>query len=218
MKDGQKVLQCLYCGNSTLMDLVGQHKYDWDEGDGYYGYFLYQMFACPVCGRVTFHQRYWDVAQSHYCGNGKEETNIDEEILYPINKFQTTLLPKDVKEAYEAALKTRNIDSAVCLIALRRTLEIICKEKNAAGRDLWHKIEDLSTRGVLPKELKHASNITKKYGNMGAHDAAIKVSASELNQIIEFVQYILDYLYVLPSKLNEIQTKMEKALPENEEG
>ena len=50
----QKVLQCFYCGNSTLMNLVGEHKYNWDEGQGYYGYFNYQMFSCPVCGKVTF--------------------------------------------------------------------------------------------------------------------------------------------------------------------
>jgi hypothetical protein len=53
---------------------------------------------------------------------------------------------------------------------------------------------------------------------MGAHDADIKVTTSELNQIIEFVQYILDYLYVLPAKLNGIQTKIEKSLPKNRGG
>jgi hypothetical protein len=122
--NNQKVLKCYYCGNSTLMDLVGEHKYNWDENDGYYGYFNYQMYACPVCRKVTFFKQYWDSAQSYYNG-GEYENFIDEEILYPINTFQGDYLPHKVKETYEAALKTKNIDSAVCLMALRRTLEII---------------------------------------------------------------------------------------------
>lgn len=121
----QKVLQCFYCGNSTLMDLVGEHKYNWDEGEGYYGYFIYQMFSCPICGKVTFFQQYWDCNMFL----DDERTFIYEEILYPINKFSEKNIPAKVKDAYEAALKTRNIDSAICLISLRRTLEIICNEK-----------------------------------------------------------------------------------------
>ncbi len=210
MEKNQKVLQCYYCGNSTLMNLVGEHKYQWDEGYGYYGYFNYQMYACPICGRVTFFQQYWDIAQSYNLNDDTAEEIIDEEILYPINTFQVDYLPPKVKEAYEAALKTKNIDSAVCVMALRRTLEIICKEKGAEGHNLWHNIEFLSKKGILPAELKHASTITKTYGNMGAHDADILINSIELEQIIEFVKYILEYLYILPSKLSAIQEQLEK--------
>lgn len=218
MEKRQKVLQCYYCGNSTLMDLVGEHKYKWDEDDGYYGYFNYQMYACPVCGKVTFFQQYWDSAQSYYYSDGKVEDIIDEEILYPINTFQGDYLPQKVKEAYEAALKTRNLDSAVCAMSLRRTLEIICKEKGAEGHTLWHKIEDLSNKGILPIELKHASTITKTYGNMGAHDADVSIHNFELERIIEFVKYLIDYLYILPSKLSAIQEQLEKKKPKKSEG
>jgi len=62
----------------------------------------------------------------------------------------------------------------------------------------------LIKKGVLPPELKNASVITKTYGNMGAHDTNITISMQDLNQIIEFVQYILEYLYILPSKINKI--------------
>lgn len=212
MADNQKVLQCYFCGNSTLMNMVGEHRHYWDEGGGYYGHFNYRMYSCPVCGKVTLFQQYWDVAQRGYC-NGEEEDYTQDEILYPTNTFQGEYLPEAVQAAYEAALKTKNIDFAVCLIALRRTLEIICKEKGAEGRDLWKKIEDLSKKGVLPPELKHASTITKAYGNMGAHDTDISIRKYELEQIIDFVRYILDYLYILPAKLNAIQEQMEKRKP-----
>lgn len=217
MADNQRVLQCYYCGNSTLMNLVGAHKNCWAEDDGsYYGYYNYQMFECPVCGKVTFCREYWDCTQYYCKEDGKFEDIIDKEIIYPINSFQGKYLPREVKEAYEAALKTKNIDSAVCLIALRRTLEVICKEKDAQGKSLWHKIEYLANKGILPVELKHASNITKTYGNIGAHDSDVSIHGYEIEQIIEFVKYIIDYLYVLPAKLSSIQEQLEKRKQKNE--
>ncbi|MGV8906620.1 MAG: DUF4145 domain-containing protein [Acetobacterium sp.] len=150
-----------------------------------------------------------------YC-NGEIEDYTEDEILYPTNTFQGEHLPEQIRTAYEAVLKTKNIDSAVCLIALRRTLEIACKEKGGEGRTLWHQIEDLSQKGVLPPELKHASTITKTYGNMGAHDAEVQIHIRELEQVIDFVKYILDYLYILPAKLNSIQEQMEKQKPQSD--
>jgi len=146
MENNQKVLQCYFCGNETLMNIVGEHKYNWDEGKGYYGYFNYQMYSCPVCGRVTLNEQYWDISFRGANENDKEVNFIEEEIVYPINTFKSDDLPTKIKRAYDSALKTKNIDSAICLIALRRTLEIICSEKGAQGRDLWHKIEDLSKK------------------------------------------------------------------------
>lgn len=208
MENDQKVIQCLSCGNRTLMNLVGEHKYNWDEGDGYHGFYNYQMFDCPICNKPTLLQQYWDVGYANIAYFGTEERCCDEEILYPQNSSDKSL-PVEVKQAFDAALKTKNIDKAVCLIALRRTLEIIVKEKNAEGRDLWHKIENLSNKGILPPALMHASRITKTYGNMGAHDPIVNLSYKELDQIIDFVQYILDYLYILPEKLAKIQAKLE---------
>ena len=43
---------------------------------------------------------------------------------------------------------------------------------------------------------------------MGAHDAEVLIHICELEQVIDFVKYILDYLYVLPAKLNFIQEQM----------
>ena len=45
---------------------------------------------------------------------------------------------------------------------------------------------------------------------MGAHDADILIRKRELEQIIDFVRYILEYLYILPAKLSSIQEQLEK--------
>ena len=204
----QKIIQCLYCGNKTVMNQVGEHIHNWDDGEGYYGYFNHSMYKCPICNNITFYQEYSDSAMRVLNNSGEIEQEIDEEILYPINKFSPKYLPNNIKDAYEAALKTKNIDVAVCLIALRRTLEIVCNDKDATGRSLAEKIEDLSRKGVLPKELKNASKITKSFGNLGAHGEEITISVRELEELIKFVEYILEYLYILPRKIEELEKKL----------
>ena len=79
------------------------------------------MFACPVCGKVTFLETYWDNAQRDYAGNEYS----DDEILYPVNSLKTKLLPNEIKNAFESALKVKNIDNDLCFIALRKTLELV---------------------------------------------------------------------------------------------
>ncbi|MDP4132829.1 MAG: DUF4145 domain-containing protein [Bacillota bacterium] len=216
MENKQKVLQCYSCGNETLMNLVGEHRSDWGCPEDLHETCNYQLYICPICGKPTLLETYWNECQQRYTYNGEIEDYEEHTILFPVSTIKTNNLPVEVKSAFESALKTKNIDTAVCLIALRRTLEIVCKEKGAVGHNLWKKIEDLSNKGILPPELKHASVITKTYGNMGAHDADISTTKQELEQVIEFVQYILDYLYILPAKINKIQEKMARA--KDEEG
>lgn len=203
----QKKIQCYHCGNKTLMNLISEQKVNWDEGEGYYGYYKYQIYNCPICNKPTVLQLYWDVSQVAEEPEGQLVDVIDEEVIFPTISFKDKYIPDQIKKAYESALKTRYIDSSVCLMALRRTLEIICKEKGAIGDNLWKKIEDLSNKGVLPPELKHASLITKKYGNIGAHEN-IDIASTELDRIIDFVKYIIEYLYILPGKIEEIQDKL----------
>lgn len=218
MSDNQKVIQCYHCGNETLMNLLNEHKEYSEEGFNYY--FIYKTYLCPVCKKITLYEIYWDEFLLDYDSSGKIVESPTEEILYPTTSIDFMGIPAQVASAYAAALKCRNIDTVICLIALRRILEFICHDKQAKGQNLWRKIEDLSSKGILPPELKHASIITKNYGNMGAHDSQINVSQTDINLIFEFVKYILDYLYVLPAKLKEMQEKMgrpQATVPDTEE-
>ncbi len=197
----QKLLQCYHCGNKTLMNNVGKHRVDWDEGDGYYGYFEYQMYECPVCHKITLVESYWDVAQIEFDAKRKAPVDfVTDTIIYPLNSFNEKALPKNIRNAYEAALKVMQIDENMCLIGLRRTLELICKDKNATGNNLNKKIESLATSGILPPSIKEACNKVRLYGNDGAHDCK-EITTNELNTINDFVKYILEYIYILPHKI-----------------
>ncbi len=203
MENYQKVLKCLYCGNETLMNMVGYHQFSKSDEQTYF-YRDSRMYSCPVCKRVTFTEQ---ECFSEDCGPWDEDYPY-ENILFPVNSFKGIHLPNKIKEAFEASLKVKNIDYSICLVALRRTLELVCKDKGARGQNLSQMINDLSQNNILPKTLIEVSTITRLFGNLGAHDNNVEISSHEIEQVADFVEYILDYLYILPAKIKSLQRRL----------
>lgn len=193
-----KVLNCRYCGNATLMQQVGEYKSQWDEGHGYYGYFWYFMMKCPVCNRVTLVQKYWSSAHED-----------DEKILYPTSIVNYTNVPESILDAFEAAIQTKGIDLAICVLALRRVLEMICKERGAQGDKLYEQIEDLISKKILPEMMRDILFVIRKFGNDAAHGDDVQFSLYEVEQLIEYVATIINYLYSLPARVKRMKKRYE---------
>jgi hypothetical protein len=211
----QKLLQCLFCGNKTLMNNIAEHQQNWfEEDNGFSETIVTNMYSCPVCKKITFLETYSNNAMRDWDGNECEE----EKIIYPINSFEGNYLPTNIKSAFESALKTKNINYTICLIAIRKTLEIICKTHGAAGKDLEKKIEDLSIKGIIPSTLKDASHLLRLFGNMAVHDEEYEAKYNEINAMIEFTEYILDYLYLIPAKIDKLQKQLDSKKNEVVEG
>lgn len=208
---GQKVVKCYHCGNETLMNKVGEHNlgsYEEEDNDFYFS-FSYKMFACPICHKVTLMETYGDETMVRPSSRGDLEGYTEDKILFPINSIESNAMPKKIKEAFESALKVRNIDNNICLMALRRTLELILVDKGSTKWGLKDKIEEIAKKGILPASLKEASSFTKKLGDSAAHGKEIEVDSSDVNSMIEFVEYIIDYLYILPYKIERYKKRIE---------
>lgn len=194
----ERILNCRYCGNTTLMKQVGECKSEWDEEQGYYGYFHYYMMKCPVCGRVTLFQKYWSSA-------GEDE----EEILYPTTSVNYTEVPASIKNAFDSAVQTKGIDQAICVLSLRRVLEMICKDRNAKSGDLSFQIDDLISKKVLPEMLRDVLYVIRKYGNEAAHGDSASFSLYDVEQLIDYVATVINYLYSLPARVKQQKQRYE---------
>lgn len=206
----EEVIKCFHCGNETLMSQKG--KYSWGTRDIEYEDFEflyeYELFACPVCHKVTLREIYSDETMIVPHPDGLMRQYRDKTILYPINSIENNSIPIKVKEAYEAALKTKSIDKYVCLLALRRTLELILIEKGAKKWGLKDKIEEIAEKGILPDTLKEASSLTKILGDSAAHDKEIEIDQQDVESMAEFVKFIIEYLYVVPDKINSYKERL----------
>lgn len=123
--------------------------------------------------------------------------------------FDVSNIPLRIVKAFEEALICHSNKCYVAsAIMIRKTLEEICKEKEAKGNSLNKRLEDLSNNIVLPNELKEGMQELRLLGNDAAHvDANTfdEVGKDEVEVSLEFTKEILKGVYQYESLLNKIK-------------
>ena len=206
-----KVHTCYNCGNTGILKYIDKvNLQDIAHEEDEFGNVLYHdiledkdwfIFQCPVCEHP--------VLISEYTCIGMPDGVSEIETVYPVPPVNYEGVPRMIRDSFDAALKTKGIDCSICLLSLRRTLEMICNDKQAAGNSLEKKIHDLVDKKVLPEMLNDACWIIRQLGNEAAHAAEVKFYNYEVEQVIEYVAIVINYLYSLPIRINEHKTKIE---------
>jgi len=208
-KEGRYVIEeCRFCGNKTKLDIVAEYSKSDEvsyndeienrDVEEWISNTDWMIVKCCVCNQISIATDYIDrnlvqVDQSYFS------------IVYPHRTYSSYHMPENIYKAYEVALKARYLDGSLCLLSLRRTLEIICKQQGETSGNLVRKIENLANKGILPSVLKDASDIVRDLGNAAAHGDNVEFSNSKVNQMIRFVESIIEYIYILPEKIKKLQ-------------
>ncbi|ARD47105.1 DUF4145 domain-containing protein [Sporosarcina sp. P33] len=210
------ILTCPHCGNTTPMDLLNKFEKVTTEEfyEGYEAQFndIFEVFECPVCQGFHLFHTHWNTEEAYY-----EGFNIYEEgkLLYPYTeRLNLYALPKNVRGAYESALRVQNIDEASCVITLRRTLEMVCKDKGATTGQLHQKLNHLQQTGVLPPLMGDISKVIKDIGNMAAHGDQVTFNKYMVESLFRFTNKILEYVYILPKEMKRIKFELEQMTAE----
>lgn len=206
-----KILTCYSCGNKGVMKHIGsfnkkEYVEDYDEYGNEISHQLIEdtewiLFECPVCHNPVL------VSEYYCCGmpDGYSELTIE----FPSLNVNYQRVPSAIKNAFTAAVRTKGIDRAICLLSLRRTLEMICKEKNAQGNNLQSKIKDLVDKKVLPEMMNDACWILRQLGNDAAHADDVEFTEQEIKECIEFISVIINYLYSMPIRISRLKSNIE---------
>lgn len=214
-----KIIKCFHCGNETPMLSVGKCSWrsrDMDFPDLDFIY-EYELFSCPVCHKVTLFETYSDESMVEYMGHDQLKYFDEQRVLFPPCNVESNIVPQKIKDAYEAALKTKGIDRFVCLLALRRTLELILKNQGATKWGLKDQIEEIAAKELLPGVLKDASSLAKILGDTAAHDKELEIDTNDVESIAEFIGYIIEYLYVIPKRISTYKESLDaKSLAKKE--
>ncbi|MCL2522808.1 MAG: DUF4145 domain-containing protein [Erysipelotrichales bacterium] len=203
---------CYHCGNKLPLEnkahyenfVVNYHDEDERHSDFWSSTFWF-LLMCPTCGDASLYRESFESWDDCYDGG----YNIDKKILFPLCSSSFIKVPRDIKNAFEAALKVVNIHNNICLLSLRMVLEKVCNNKKAKGSNLKEMIEDLARKNILPDTLKDCSTFIRILGNEGAHGGE-DISLYDVKEIIGFVESILHYLYELPYQIDKLNKKYKK--------
>jgi hypothetical protein len=124
--------------------------------------------------------------------------------------FDKENIPDKVLNAFtEAIISHSNNCFIASAIMIRKTLEEICLDRGAIGKNLYARLEDLGTKIVIPKELIEGMQELRLLGNDAAHiesNAFNEVGKVEVEISIEFTKEILKAVYQYESLLGKLRS------------
>jgi hypothetical protein len=197
MTENQLKLDCDTCGRKTPQTRNGLAS-STEQIEDFYGedtapldiQWNYLFTQCDVCEDVSL-----------YASNN---FSFEEVRIYP-QKKELSGIPKDIQMTYQEAKKVKNISPTAFAVMARRTLEAICIDQSAEGKNLKDKLDNLSSRGIIPATLARMSHVLRGFGNAGAHAGSEKVTIHEAHVMEDFLLAVIEYVYIAPAKLASIE-------------
>lgn len=164
----------------------------------------YQIVQCQGCREFSFRKS----VKNKPSKGGFFITVFDLEELYPSRLAGRSqledafMLPQNVLRIY------RETHAAICSkqpilggIGIRALIETLCKEKSAAGPNLFERIDSLVTMGVLTRDGAAILHKLRILGNKAAHEVKPHEETT-LGVAMDVVEHLLKTVYILP-KLSE---------------
>lgn len=123
--------------------------------------------------------------------------------------FDSTNIPTAVVGSFEEAIKCHaNQCFIAAAIMVRKTLEELCRDRQATGNNLKERIKALGTKVVLPQDLLDGLDDLRLLGNDAAHIESReydKVGKEEVEVGIEFTKEVLKAVYQYSTLLNRLR-------------
>lgn len=174
---------------------------------------MYAWAKCPGC---TKQAQFWSVR--HEKTPKTDEANPVAIYMYPANINHYPVpefapdIPEQLQRAFVSTIEAFNSRNyAATAVCSRRTLEGIFKHlvtspKNSSLADLIKKAEG---QVDLSAPLKNLSHAIRNGGNLGAHfDMEKEPDDVMARQMVELLDYLISYLYVLPKKIKQLEEEL----------
>jgi hypothetical protein len=191
---------CPYCGAYSTFHVSAEY------GNQYWGGFA-KILGCDHC-----HQLVYVVLEADQTIGGEKVASEKIKDYYPkrMPKLEDSI-PKNVADDYLESIRCFDIEANKASASMcRRALQSSVIDKGAKKGRLADQIDELFEKEVITKDIKDWAHEIRLTGNVGAHpdeDGLQSVKPEEANELIDFMEQYLNYVYVLPAK---VATKREK--------
>jgi hypothetical protein len=206
----KKKIFCNACQNETNHVIQCEHeKMYCDEEHGqliFYEKEIYRFWTCAGCETGTM--------EVCFTMSGMHDSNGNEIFDYNYHPKRThgaitvkwfNKLPEKLAKLYKESVEAYNYNQHIlCATGLRAIIEGVCVNKKIEGRNLYNKIENLTS--LLPKNIVKNLHSFRFMGNMAVHELE-PPDKSNLKLAIEISEDLLNYLYDLDYKANLLNKK-----------
>ncbi len=172
----------------------------------------YTVYKCPTCNNITIVKISSENINLENIKTNPNYINIVPQIVYPNTKIiDNNIVPLEICKIYEEAALLKNISPNSFAMTIRKALELLCDEQGAPrSEDIYNKLKKLSERNIFPKNIIEMGNIIRKVAKYGAHPKDEDISNSDAELLDDIFHLILEYVYITPYKVKQLQDKFEK--------
>jgi hypothetical protein len=202
---------CPHCNNVTphqlVVDRVVSKLYDEinvDEGESQkifenFVYFFIQCSTCQDCSLVGGFNIELPQSQSQF------------PVLFPKSGDLGSGVPEKIAKVYSEAFRIRLKAPNAYAGQVRKALEFLCRDQKATGDNLFKQLNSLVEKGIIPPTLAEMTTLIRLLGNLGVHATDDdEVSVWDAQLIDEFFRSIVEYVYIAPSKIARLKSRLER--------
>jgi hypothetical protein len=89
----------------------------------------------------------------------------------------------------------------------RRTLELLCKHFYPSLDSLGWGLKKLHHDGVIDRKLLEWAELLRESGNLAAHDPSAEVDGEDADDLIDFTEAILNYVFLLSARFETFKRR-----------
>lgn len=150
-----------------------------------------------------------EISGIYICPSCREPTILSFQETFPgvVYGIQVNYLERDVEEIYNQARECMSVHSYTATVLLcRKLLMHIAVEKGAKeGENFTYYVKYLDEKNYTPPDSKDWVDHIRKQGNDVNHKITISTK-EDAEELINFLQMILTFLYEFPGKMKAKQT------------
>lgn len=198
------IIECNFCEVKVFGKLIAEHE-SFDESDP--STFHAQLLECPRCNNTLLGGFY------------EHEAPVNElSRLWPMQETYVHYQIPDICSVsiVEAKLCYKAKAYSATAVMCGRALEGICKHHQTNARDLFNGIKELREQGIIDERIYLWAEQLRRHRNIGAHASAEKVTREDARDLLDFVNAICEYVFVLSEKFNEFISRKPKDESERE--
>lgn len=200
------IIECDFCESKVDSKIVASHSFYHEGLEEVYGppYGVY-LLECSSCGQTL-------VAGQFINERGDPFNWSKISRLWPDpEKDISEEIPQGIRNSLEEANKC--FKSRACLatvVMCGRVLEGICVHFKTKHKNLAGGLKELLETGIIDKRIYTWSEALREHRNIGAHFSDKKINVEDAHDLLDFVNAICEYVFILNNKFEKFMTRKKK--------
>ena len=166
----------------------------------------YVLLECPSCHEILLGMCDYDIFTA-YDGPEQERWSLPKRLWPDPQKSYDFSIPQLVRNSLEDAKKRFEAKVyTACAVMCGRALEAICNEKTGES-SLARGLQKLKSTNQIDDRLFNWGEALRKERNVGAHASEETISRPDAQDILDFANAIVEYIYVMTAKFEAYKAR-----------